>query len=251
MNNLVTSLDKVASSTPQNGSIDGDFGMKYKIKKSVGYDHPSRRPSRRQSSVDPMKTRILEDTLRHVQDKALGEIFLLSQFIESLFRLDRCPEDRSHHPRNGFPVECSAQVEYYHGPIAEACSVKVEYYAGPVAEACFAQVEYNGSSKGDSQVEESNNSSFTVVEESGASYFEEPTAVVDVKDLPTREADDAEHMNVTSGIDSYLDKLQGTLASFRVPLSLPEQPSLKSDASVPWLKKKHRIQFGEFPLSFT
>jgi len=128
----------------------------------------------------------------------------------------------------------------------------VEYYAGPVAEACSAQVEYNGSSKGDSQVEELDNSSFTVVEESGASFFEEPTAVVDVKDLPTREADDAEHMNVTSKIESYLDKLQGTLASFKAPPSLlPEQPSLKSDASAPWLKKKHRVQFGEFPLSVT
>jgi len=70
-------------------------------RKSVRYDHPSRQPSRRQSSVDPMKTRILEDTLRHVQDKALGEIFLLSQFIENLFHLGRCPEDRSHHPGNG------------------------------------------------------------------------------------------------------------------------------------------------------
>ena len=49
--------------------MDGPVG----VKASTTHDPPSRRPSRRASAVDPVKSRIVEATLKQVQDKTIGQ----------------------------------------------------------------------------------------------------------------------------------------------------------------------------------
>ncbi|KJA16617.1 hypothetical protein HYPSUDRAFT_206907 [Hypholoma sublateritium FD-334 SS-4] len=62
---------------------------------TICYDHPSRRPSRRASAVDPVKSRIVDLTLKQVQDRTtdvLKAVILLPPVIA---------------------IPCSARIEYY------------------------------------------------------------------------------------------------------------------------------------------
>ncbi|KAH9475327.1 hypothetical protein JR316_0012438 [Psilocybe cubensis] len=102
------------------------------------YDQPTRRPSSRMSAVDPVKSRILDTTLKNVQDRTMN---VVKPVIIT--------------PGTLKVVACTAKVEYYHGPIIEPSSAKieyfdnhtpssakVEYYQGPVIEPSSAQVEF-------------------------------------------------------------------------------------------------------------
>ncbi|KAF4622216.1 hypothetical protein D9613_009192 [Agrocybe pediades] len=261
VNNLVDAIDKISHSVPSDdGFVEVELHAvpqsvvrsNNEVKQSsnrtsVNYDHPSRRPSRRESAVDPMKARVLEDTFKHVQDKTLD---VVKQVVIT--------------PGTTFPTAFSAQIEYYDAPIVQACEAKIEYCTAPAVEACSAQVEYYDASVVESPGVEAEMSFFTAVDPSYAEvnpHSEEPAkTVVCIEDEAEVVADPSAQESIErtdselDEIEYYINQLEETLVSFRTPLrtrppspAFTMPPAIKSETATPRLKKKHRVQFAMYP----
>ncbi|KAF8953688.1 hypothetical protein BDZ97DRAFT_591109 [Flammula alnicola] len=77
---------------PTAGFVEIDL----KNNRNINYDHPSRRPSRRISAVDPVKSRIVDAALKQVQDKTINVIKTVVLT-----------------PCTVIAIPCSAKIEYY------------------------------------------------------------------------------------------------------------------------------------------
>ncbi|KAF9555697.1 hypothetical protein CPC08DRAFT_752912 [Agrocybe pediades] len=163
-----------------------------------------------------MKARVLDDTFRHVQDKTLD---VVKQVVIT--------------PGTVFPTACSAQIEYYNGPIAQAC--EVEYCDAPDVGSPGMEVE----------------NSFSSVESSYTQVGTCPVVPTKVEDDAGAEYDEYAADRELDEIELCIKELEATLNSFKAPLRTrpisPIPPAIKSEtAQAPRLKRKHRVQFAMY-----